>query len=143
MTLVDQTPPAITCPLPVSLIGTFTTHQLCTGGPNAGQPCVTDADCGPGGVCTTSVTCDELDVPWDDHLSEVRVPLFYVGAAGGFGTVGEYVTQIVGTRDVTSLIVRERPPEEVTLDVGHNDIFLSAAARKLFWEPMLAWIRAH
>ena len=48
-----------------------------------------------------SVTCDELDVPWDDHLSEVRVPLFYVGAAGGFGTVGEYLTQIVGSPDVS------------------------------------------
>jgi hypothetical protein len=90
-----------------------------------------------------SVTCDELDVPWDDHLPEVRVPLFYVGAAGGFGTVGEYLTEIVGSQDVSSLIVRERPPEEATLDVGHNDLFLSGEARELFWEPILAWIRAH
>jgi hypothetical protein len=90
-----------------------------------------------------SVTCDEIDVPWDDHISEVRVPFFYVGAAGGFGTVGEYLTQIVGSSDVGSLIVRERPPEEVELDVGHTDTFQSDEASELFWKPILTWIRAH
>jgi len=92
---------------------------------------------------TASVTCNELDVPWDDHISEVRVPFFYLGSAGGFGTVGEYLTQIVGSPDVTSMIVRQRPPEEVALDVGHTDTFQSGEARELFWEPILDWIRAH
>ena len=63
-------------------------------------------------------------------------------AAGAFGSDTSFL-QLVGSPDVTSLIVRKRPPEEAALDIGHVDIFQAPASRGLFWKPILAWIRAH
>jgi hypothetical protein len=92
---------------------------------------------------TSAVSCDEIDVPWDDQLARVRNPLLYIGAAGGFGPNGEYQTQLVGSRDVTTEIVRERPEDEAAYDVGHADIFQAPASRGLFWRPILAWLESH
>src|SRR6185436_9042133 len=37
--------------------------------------------------------CDDpsiADVTFDDHLADIKIPVFYVGAAGGFGNYGLY-----------------------------------------------------
>jgi pimeloyl-ACP methyl ester carboxylesterase len=90
-----------------------------------------------------AITCDGPDVPWDDHLAEVRVPILFMGAGGAFGPLMEYQARLVGSGDVTTRIVREQPPELAWLDAGHNDIFWSPAMRDLFWKPILSWIWAH
>ncbi|MBN8231826.1 hypothetical protein JYK02_30370 [Corallococcus macrosporus] len=84
-----------------------------------------------------------LDVPYDDHLQDVKVPVLYVGAAGGVGRYGEYSTRLLGSTDVTRIIVRSRPESERALDFGHADLFLARDARVRVWQPILQWLRAH
>ncbi len=88
--------------------------------------------------------CGIDDVPYDDHLADVKVPVLYVGAAGGVGRYGEYGLTLLGSRDVTSLIVRTRATEaERALDYGHADLFLADDARERVWKPLLQWVRRH
>ena len=54
--LADFAPPVMHCPQPSTLIGSYSTRRICAGGPNPGQPCVTDADC-LGGTCVPSTVC--------------------------------------------------------------------------------------
>jgi hypothetical protein len=90
-----------------------------------------------------AITCDTADVPWDDHLPDVRVPVLYVGVGGATASLGEYQTQLVGSRDVKTLVVREQPPELAVLDIGHSDVFGAPAMRDLVWRPILHWLRKH
>ncbi|HEX4953930.1 MAG TPA: hypothetical protein VF017_11120 [Thermoanaerobaculia bacterium] len=93
-----------------------------------------------------AVICDDpavADVPWDDHLSEVTVPVLYLGAGGGFGEYGIYTTTLLGSQDVSHLVVTLTPPEARLFDLGHADIFQAEAAPTLFWQPILEWLLAH
>lgn len=88
-----------------------------------------------------AILCDEIDVPFDDHLAEIDVPVLYVGAAGAYGAAGLYTPTLTGSADVTHLIVSEAaPPEE---DWGHNDLVLAEDAPTLAWKPILDWIVGH
>ncbi|MBZ4415835.1 hypothetical protein [Myxococcus sp. RHSTA-1-4] len=84
-----------------------------------------------------------LEVPYDDHLSEVKVPVLYVGAAGGMGRYGEHSVSLLGSQDVTVLTARTLPEEYRALDYGHADLFLADDARERVWTPLLQWVRAH
>jgi hypothetical protein len=84
-----------------------------------------------------------LDVPYDDFLHRVSVPVLYVGAAGGVGRYGEYSLSLLGSQDKTSLIVRTMPEAARALDYGHADIFLANDARERMWKPLLQWVRSH
>ncbi|WP_240359517.1 hypothetical protein [Pyxidicoccus trucidator] len=84
-----------------------------------------------------------LDVPYDDHLSRVKVPVLYVGAAGGVGRYGEHSLTQLGSQDVTVLIARTLPESARALDYGHADLFLADDARERVWKPMLQWVRSH
>ena len=87
------------------------------------------------------ITCDQTDVPYDDHLEDVTVPVLYVGAGGGFGEFGVYSTTLLGSTDVTTRIVHTASPRVV--DFGHADLFLANDAQALVWQPILDWIKAH
>ncbi|MBZ4412359.1 hypothetical protein K8640_29470 [Myxococcus sp. XM-1-1-1] len=87
-------------------------------------------------------TCG-LEVPYDDRLSQVKLPVLYVGAGGGVGEYGVFSTSLLGSNDVVSLIVRDHPVAERALDFGHADLFLAASARQRVWRPILQWVRAH
>lgn len=88
-----------------------------------------------------AIVCDELDVPYDDHLAEIAVPVLYIGTDGAFGTLGVHQTSLVASTDVTVLIVDQAP--DPVLDIGHNEIFLADDAASLVWQPMLDWIDSH
>lgn len=93
-----------------------------------------------------AMTCDDpaiADLPFDDHLGDVTVPVLYVGAGGGFGASGVYTTTQLGSSDVTTHVVELFPEEYRLFDVGHADIFHGAGADALFWEPIRAWVAAH
>ncbi len=90
-----------------------------------------------------STACDEIDVPWDDHLAAITVPVMYVGGAGGAGELGIYTTTLLGSTDVTTLIVQLHPAEEIGLDYGHNDIFMADNAPELVYGPILSWMEDH
>lgn len=86
-------------------------------------------------------TCESTDVPFDDHLGEITVPVLYVGAGGGFGEFGVYTTTLLGSTDVTTHIVSLASPRIV--DFGHADLFLANNAQALVWQPILSWLQAH
>lgn len=93
-----------------------------------------------------AATCDDdgiAEVSFDDHLDDIEVPVFYVGAAGGFGTYGIYTTTLLGSRDVTTLVVDLQPPASQLAEFGHADLFLASNAQALAWQPILSWIQGH
>jgi hypothetical protein len=94
-------------------------------------------------VETEAWACSGDNVPYDDHLEDVTVPVLYVGAAGGVGRYGEHGLTLLGSQDVTSLVVRTRVEAERALDYGHADLFLADDARERVWTPLLQWVRQH
>lgn len=76
-------------------------------------------------------------------LSRVRAPLFYLGAAGGFGDHGLYTTTQVGSTDVTTQVIRRFGPEGAFEDFGHGDLLFAGDARELAWQPLAEWLATH
>ncbi|OEU69959.1 MAG: hypothetical protein BA864_13325 [Desulfuromonadales bacterium C00003093] len=89
-----------------------------------------------------AIWCDD-STPYDDYLDQINIPVFYVGAAGGFGEYGEYTLELLGSTDKESLIVQLYPPEPVALDYGHVDLLFADNAESLVWEPICHWINSH
>ncbi len=87
-----------------------------------------------------AVVCDQLDVPWDDHLGEVEVPILYLGAAGAFGARGFDTVSRTASTDVTSLVVTAGTP--ITEDWGHNELFLANDAPFEVWQEVVDWLLA-
>lgn len=87
--------------------------------------------------------CEQTDVGFDDHLDDITVPVLYVGGGGGFGDFGLYTTTLLGSTDVTSLIISKVPPAQRLADYGHADLFLANDAQTLVRQPLLSWIRTH
>jgi hypothetical protein len=88
-----------------------------------------------------NATCGQVDVGFDDHLAEIKVPVLYIGAGGGFGPYGLYTLSLLGSTDVTTHIVSLAPVR--IADFGHADLFLANQAPSLAWQPILDWVRAH
>lgn len=85
------------------------------------------------------IHCPGVEVPYDDHLAEIDVPVFFVGAEGGWGSLmDETASLLVGSDDVTLLNVSLDPDQ--ALDIGHVDIFTAECAPQVFWQPMLDWL---
>ncbi len=89
-----------------------------------------------------AVWCGDGSGPAVD-LSRVRAPLFYLGAAGGFGDHGLYTTTLVGSSDVTTQVIRRFGPEGAFEDFGHGDLLFAADARELAWRPLAQWLVTH
>jgi hypothetical protein len=79
----------------------------------------------------------QVDVPFDHHLGEIAIPIFYIGASEG--TNGEYTTTLTKSKDVTNLVLG--PPDNPGF--GHADLFLARNAETLVWQPILEWLKAH
>jgi pimeloyl-ACP methyl ester carboxylesterase len=90
-----------------------------------------------------AATCGTPAVSFDDHLHDITVPVFYLGAGGGFGEYGLYTLSLLGSTDVTSHIVHQTTPGQRLADFGHADLFLGNAAQTLAWQPILDWVRTH
>jgi pimeloyl-ACP methyl ester carboxylesterase len=87
--------------------------------------------------------CGKSDVPFDDHLRQITLPILLAGAAGGFGRTTIYTTTLTGSKDVTILIAQRLPDSQRDQDFGHADTTLGKDARTLVWKPVLDWIVAH
>jgi hypothetical protein len=92
---------------------------------------------------TDGIWCADGNGPPAPDLSRIEVPLFYLGAAGGYGDHGIYSTTRVGSSDVSTLVVRRRPPEQVAADFGHGDLLFATDAPSLAWQPLANWLREH
>jgi hypothetical protein len=87
--------------------------------------------------------CDSEDVPFDDYLGDVCIPVLNVGSAGGLGTSSEYTLSLLGSTDVTSFIVSLHSSEAAAIDFAHIDLFIADNAEALVWTPVLDWIVDH
>jgi hypothetical protein len=94
-------------------------------------------------VESEALLCNEVDLPYDDHLQEVTVPVLYVGAAGGYGHHGAHSLSLLGSRDKTVHVVHRLPAPYRALDYGHADLFLADDAQEAVWKPILEWMRRH
>lgn len=85
------------------------------------------------------IHCPDIETPRDDHLDEITVPVFFVGAEGGWGSLMDHTASLLtGSDDVTLLNVSLNPLQ--VQDIGHVDIFTAECAPQEFWQPMLEWI---
>ncbi len=80
------------------------------------------------------------DAPWDDHFGDIEVPILSVDPAGGYGSLSEYGTSLLGSSDITHLDIQLQADGEEALDYGHIDIFLANNAEELVWRPILDWM---
>jgi hypothetical protein len=87
--------------------------------------------------------CGEGVMPVDAPLSNIRVPLYYLGAAGGIGDLGLYATTQVSSTDVTTRIIQRFGPERRAEDFGHTDLLLATDAPALVWAPLATWLVHH
>ncbi|WPB75935.1 hypothetical protein KYC5002_43970 [Archangium violaceum] len=85
-------------------------------------------------VDTFAMWCGAPDVPYDDHLARVKVPVLYVGASGGVGGYGLHGLSRLGSTDVSTHMVP---------DYGHADLFLASGAENAVWAPILDWVQRH
>lgn len=90
-----------------------------------------------------AISCGTVKVPFGSHLSDVRLPVLSLTAAGGFGATGLHTLSLLGSTDVSTRIVRLRPAGQATRDFGHVDLWTSRRAPTLVWAPLLAWVRRH
>jgi|GEM_PF-2862175 len=72
-----------------------------------------------------------VDVPYDDNLGNIRLPVMYVGGGTGYGGEGNYTTSLLRSADVTNLIVP---------GYGHIDMLYADCAESTVWAPMCDWI---
>ena len=94
-------------------------------------------------VESDGVLCGEADLPYDDNLAAVNVPVYYVGAGGGFGEFGLDTLGRLGSADVSSNVVRLYGPEGRPVEFGHSDLFLADNAKELVWKPLYEWVVSH
>ncbi|HYO70116.1 MAG TPA: hypothetical protein VEU33_28970 [Archangium sp.] len=87
--------------------------------------------------------CGDESLPYDDHLAQVKVPVLYVGAAGGFGSYGVASTKRLGSKDVSVHLVQKLPDAYRVADYGHADLFLASDAETAVWEPIYQWMKKH
>jgi hypothetical protein len=94
-------------------------------------------------IDANTVICYDVVPPFDDHLSEITLPILYVGARGGTGQDGYYATTLTASQDITKFTVQLLSDDQQAFDFGHADQFTAKHADKLVWKPILDWIVAH
>jgi hypothetical protein len=80
-------------------------------------------------------------MPWTDNLRQIRVPVLYVSAEGGFGFTGLHTLDEFGSTDISRIHVSiSGDPQS---DFAHLDLFLAADAPMLAWDQIRTWISTH
>jgi hypothetical protein len=87
--------------------------------------------------------CADTPTPAHNPYRHIRIPVFYVGAAGGYGQFGDYTVSLTRSRDVQKLNVQLLPAEDQPVDFGHAEPLMGRDAQNLVWAPILNWIKAH
>lgn len=93
-------------------------------------------------VDVNTAICDEVDVPFDDQLGEIAVPILAVGAAGG-AAPQPYTPSLTASQDVEQFTIQFLPDELHFLDFGHADLLTANDAEALVWQPIMDWILGH
>ena len=75
------------------------------------------------------IICDGEDVPWDDHFSQVSVPLLILAPVGGLGEAGVHSASLTASTDVRDPQDRAAGPGPVERGLRpHRSVDLSAGA---------------
>lgn len=82
-------------------------------------------------------------LPLADHLGDVTMPVFYLGARGGFGDTGLPMLDLFGSTDKSSYIVQLAGAANPLFDYGHADLMFSDNASSVAWPAMKNWITSH
>ena len=82
----------------------------------------------------------DIDNRFDKNLSKIDFPVFYVGAAGGYGSLGLYTLSLLGG-STESLIISST--NDGLSDYGHADVLLADNAKDQVWAPILQWVKRH
>lgn len=90
-----------------------------------------------------SVFCEEKVAIIEKQLAQIKIPILYLGAAGGFGELGVYSTTRTSSKDVSIHIASKLPDELRAIDYGHADIFMADDASQMVWEPLRNWLINH
>lgn len=90
-----------------------------------------------------AVICDEDELGIDDFLTQISVPILYIGAAGAFGDYGDFTSTLTASRDVTNFTVSLQSESNRAIDYGHADLFLADDAEFQAWNVLRDWIIAH
>lgn len=89
------------------------------------------------------VGCGETETPFDDNLGAIEVPVLGIGAAGGAGSDVFHTFSLLGSTDVTTVLVQLHEDGDEAIDFGHVDIWTADNAPDLVWQPILQWIDEH
>ncbi|MDQ6713475.1 MAG: alpha/beta hydrolase [Candidatus Dormibacteraeota bacterium] len=89
---------------------------------------------------TLGISCGDTHTNFDNHLADIRVPVFYIGAGGGFGRGGLYTLSLLGSENVTSKIVSFVPANQAAVDFAHVDLWNARRADSLVWKPIYHWV---
>lgn len=92
---------------------------------------------------TDAAQCDDGSGPVSIDLAEIEVPLFYLGAGGGYGDHGVHSTTQVSSADVSTLVIRRFDDAGAFEDFGHGDLLFGADAPDLAWQPLAEWLASH
>lgn len=84
----------------------------------------------------------DKQTPYDNHLRQIKIPVFYIGAGGGFGQYGADTLKFLGSTDKETLIINTFPAMPI-LDYGHADLLWASNAEGLVWNPIAKWIADH
>ena len=89
------------------------------------------------------ISCDEEDIPWDDNLASITIPLLNLGGAGALAPSADYTLTLVGSTDIQEVIVQLLPDEQRFEDFGHIDMWTATDAPSLIWQPLADWAISH
>jgi pimeloyl-ACP methyl ester carboxylesterase len=87
--------------------------------------------------------CGTAGSPYGTHLGSITMPVLYLAVAGGFGTTGDYSTTLLGSRDVSRVLVRLQPVGQELIDYGHVDLWQGTESTTLAWQPLTHWLLTH
>ncbi len=86
-----------------------------------------------------AVTCARDDVPWDDHLADIDLPVLYIGAAGGIGEYGHDTLDRLTAADVTVETFAFNAPARAN-ELGHFDLILGTDGPTTVWPRINEWL---
>ena len=75
-----------------------------------------------------------MDVSYDDHFSEIKLPILYIGAEMAAGQSGVYTSSLTASNDITNYIVP---------GYSHADLWFGYDADDLVWGPLRDWLKNH
>lgn len=79
--------------------------------------------------------------PIDDHLADIRIPIFYVGAAGGFGEYGRYTLTLTQSSDPRAVV--HSAGGDIASDTGHGDLLFGRDAPSKVWPAIASFVREY